>query len=61
MSLKKLIGFMALSWLVIQPMAASSQLKYSLDKETLPLKNGYTKNGQVKDLLKYTITLTKIK
>lgn len=39
----------------------SGQLKYSLDKEILPLKNGYTKNVQVKDWLKYTITLTRIK
>ena len=32
-----------------------------LNNETLPLKSGYTKTGQVKDWLKYTITLTKIK
>jgi len=39
----------------------SNNLKNYLNKEILPLKNGFTKNGQVLDWLKYTITLTKIK
>jgi hypothetical protein len=39
----------------------SGQLKKSLDKEILPLKNGTTRNGQVSDWLKYTITLTRLK
>jgi hypothetical protein len=39
----------------------SGQLKYSLDKEILPLKNGTTRQGQISDWLKYTLTLTRIK